>query len=168
MRGLDIRIVSLRHPTDQAVHPIHRDIRAPVKYLPEYLYQEPLRVLRAWLHRRRLQTYRTARQAWLRDLIRDPTPNRIRRFGQALGLAHELPRDVGWLHAHFIHPPGSVARYASLLTGLPWSCSAHAKDIWTTPAWELREKLAATAWAVTCTAQGRDYLAALAPAADRV
>jgi glycosyltransferase involved in cell wall biosynthesis len=49
-----------------------------------------------------------------------------------------------------------------------WSCSAHAKDIWTTPAWEKREKLAAAAWAVTCTAQGRDHLAALAPTADRV
>jgi glycosyltransferase involved in cell wall biosynthesis len=72
------------------------------------------------------------------------------------------------LHAHFIHTPGSVARYASLLSGLPWSCSAHAKDIWTTPQWEKREKLAAAAWAVTCTAHGRDHLAALAPGADRV
>ena len=40
-------------------------------------------------------------------------------------LAHELPHDVTWLHAHFIHTPASVARYASLATGLPWSCSAH-------------------------------------------
>ena len=168
MRGLDIRIASLRHPTDRTVHPIHREIRAPVAYLPEYLYQEPLRVLRAWHHSRRLSGYRAARQAWLRDLRRDPTPNRVRRFGQALVLSCELPRDVTWLHAHFIHTPGSVARYASLLTGLPWSCSAHAKDIWTTPAWEKREKLAAAAWAVTCTAQGRDHLAALAPTADRV
>lgn len=167
-RGLDIRIVSLRHPTDRTVHPIHREIRAAVAYLPEYLYQEPLRVLRAWRHGQRLQGYRAARQAWLRDLRRDPTPNRIRRFGQALVLARELPRDVGWLHAHFIHTPGSVAHYASLLTGLPWSCSAHAKDIWTTPAWEKREKLAAAAWAVTCTAQGRDHLAALAPPGDRI
>jgi len=167
-RGLDIRIASLRHPTDRAVHPIHREIRAPVAYLPEYLYQEPLRVLRAWRHGRRLPGYPAARQAWLRDLRRDRTPNRIRRFGQALVLARELPRDVTWLHAHFIHTPGSVARYASLLTGLPWSCSAHAKDIWTTPEWEKREKLASAAWAVTCTAQGRDHLAALAPATDRV
>jgi glycosyltransferase involved in cell wall biosynthesis len=167
-RGLDIRIASLRHPTDRAVHPIHREIRAPVAYLPEYLYQEPLRVLRAWRHGRRLPGYPAARQAWLRDLRRDRAPNRIRRFGQALVLARELPRDVTWLHAHFIHTPGSVARYASLLTGLPWSCSAHAKDIWTTPEWEKREKLASAAWAVTCTAQGRDHLAALAPATARV
>ena len=167
-RGLDIRIASLRHPTDRTVHPIHREIRAPVAYLPEYLYQEPLRVLRAWWRDHRLPGYRAARRAWLRDLWRDRTPNRIRRFGQALVLADELPRDVGRLHAHFIHTPGSVARYASLLSGLPWSCSAHAKDIWTTPAWEKREKLDAAAWTVTCTAQGRDHLAALAPIPDRV
>jgi len=86
-RGLDIRIASLRHPTDGAVHPIHREVRAPVAYLPEYLYQEPLRVLRGWCHCRQLPGYRAARRAWLRDLRRDPTPNRIRRFGQALVLA---------------------------------------------------------------------------------
>jgi len=167
-RGLDIRIASLRHPTDRAVHPIHREIRAPITYLPEYLYQEPLRVWRAWRRGRRLPGYRDARRAWLRDLRRDLTSNRVRRFGQALVLACERPPEVTWLHAHFIHTPGSVARYASLLTGLPWSCSAHAKDIWTTPSWEKREKLAAAAWAVTCTAQGRDHLAALAPTPDRV
>ncbi len=33
-RGLDIRIVSLRHPTDKARHPVHDEIRAPVRYLP--------------------------------------------------------------------------------------------------------------------------------------
>ena len=27
-RGLDIRIVSLRHPTDRAIHPVHREIDA--------------------------------------------------------------------------------------------------------------------------------------------
>ena len=35
--GLDIRIVSLRNPTDKDVHPVHREIKAPVLYLPEYL-----------------------------------------------------------------------------------------------------------------------------------
>jgi len=167
-RGLDIRIASLRHPTDRTVHPIHREIRAPVMYLPEYLYQEPRRIFRAWREVRRRPGYRTAALTWLRDLRRDRTPNRIRRFGQALVLAHELPPGVGRLHAHFIHTPASVARYASLLTGLPWTCSAHAKDIWTTPDWEKREKLAAAGWVVACTAQGRDHLAALAPAPDKV
>src|SRR5919201_3198698 len=163
-RGLDILIVSLRRPTDERVHPVHREIRAPVCYLPEYLLREPWRVLRAWRAVRKFPTYESARTQWLRDLGRDPTPNRLRRFGQALVLAAELPRDVERLHAHFLHTPASVARYAAALLGLPWSGSAHAKDIWTTPDWEKREKLASCEWLVTCTRANRDHLAALAPA----
>src|SRR3546814_4843479 len=51
--GMDIRIVSLRRPTDSAVHPVHREIAAPVLYLPEYLYREPARVWRGWRAARR-------------------------------------------------------------------------------------------------------------------
>ena len=162
-RGLDILIVSLRRPTDARTHPVHAEVRAPVHYLPEYLYRQPLRVLRAWRKVRRWPTYGDARRQWLRDLARDATPNRVRRFGQALVLAAELPGDVDRLHAHFLHTPASVTRYAALLKRLPWTGSAHAKDIWTIPEWEKREKLASCAWLVTCTAANRDHLAALAP-----
>jgi glycosyltransferase involved in cell wall biosynthesis len=166
--GLDILIVSLRHPTDKAIHPVHRQIAAERLYLPEYLYQEPLRVLRSWRRARRLPGYHAARRAWLADLVRDKTPNRIRRFGQALVLAAELPADIDRLHAHFIHTPASVTRYAAMMRGLEWSVSAHAKDIWTTPDWEKREKLAAASWAVTCTETGHRHLVGLAPAPQRV
>lgn len=161
-RGLDIRIVALRHPTDRKRHALHDEIRAPVHYLPEYLWREPLRVWRGWRAGRRLPNFGVAWRAFLRDLRRDRTPNRIRRFGQALVLARELPEGVGRLHAHFLHTPASVTRYAALLRGLPWSVAAHAKDIWTIPDWEAREKLGEAEWAVTCTASGRARLEALA------
>jgi glycosyltransferase involved in cell wall biosynthesis len=167
-RGLDIDIVSLRHPTESRRHPIHDDIQADVLYLPEYLHHEPARVLTAWRSARKRTGYSLAWAAFHADLLRDPTRNRVRRFGQAAVLAHELPAGVHQLHAHFLHTPASVTRYASLLTGIPWSCSAHAKDIWTTPEWEKREKLATVDWLVTCTGVGRDHLAALAPEDDRV
>jgi glycosyltransferase involved in cell wall biosynthesis len=167
-RGLDILIVSLRHPTDTAIHPVHRQIAAERLYLPEYLYQEPLRVWRSWRKARRLPGYKAARRVWLADLVRDKTPNRIRRFGQALVLAAELPADVDRLHAHFIHTPASVTRYAAAVRGLQWSLSAHAKDIWTTPDWEQREKLADASWAVTCTGIGHEHLAGQAPEPRRV
>ncbi|MFZ2005187.1 MAG: glycosyltransferase [Stellaceae bacterium] len=162
-RGLKILIVSLRHPTDKTTHPVHAEIAAERLYLPEYLYQEPLRVWRGWRAARRLPGYKAARRTWLADLLRDKTPNRVRRFGQALVLAAELPPDIDWLHAHFLHTPASVTRYAAMMAGREWSVSAHAKDIWTTPEWEKREKLADAAWAVTCTALGHAHLAALAP-----
>lgn len=167
-RGAALRIFSLRRPTDRRLHPVHREIQAPVAYLPEYLHREIARVVRAWRSVRRLPGYAAARRAWLRDLRRDPTPNRMRRFGQALVLARELPDDVRHVHAHFLHTPASVARYAAMLAGLPWSVSAHAKDIWTSPEWEKREKLAACSWAVACSASARDHLAELAPSGDTV
>jgi glycosyltransferase involved in cell wall biosynthesis len=167
-RGLRALLVSLRHPTETQRHPVHDRIRAAVSYLPEYLYQEPLRLLRGWWAARRLPGYRTAQAQWLRDWRRDPTPNRGRRWGQALVLARELPASVCWLHVHFLHTPASVVRYAAMMRGLPWSGSAHAKDIWTTPDWEIAEKLADCRWLVTCTAAGHHRLASLAPGSDTV
>lgn len=161
--GFVLRIVALRRPTDSRTHPIHGEIQASVAYLPEYLREEPLRVLRGLIACRRKPGFKAAFRTWLRDLGRDPTPNRVRRFGQALVLAAELPADVGHLHAHFIHTPASVTRYASLLTGLDWSCSAHAKDIWTSTDWDLEGKLASAEFTVTCTGAGRDHLNRLAP-----
>ena len=165
-RGFALRLISLRHPTDSKRHPVHGEIQAPVSYLPEYLYQEPLRVLRGWGRARRLPGYRAAWRAFQRDLARDRTPNRVWRFGQACVLAAELPDDVDRLYAHFLHTPASVTRYAARMRGLPWSVSAHAKDIWTIPEWEKREKLAEADWLVTCTAFGADHLSKLAPQTD--
>ncbi len=167
-RGIALHIASLRHPTDTQTHPIHSEISASVDYLPEYLHTEPRRVLEAWAAVRRLPGYRSALAAFHADFVRDPTRNRIRRFGQACVLVRSLPTKTTRLHAHFLHTPASVARYAALMTGLPWSCSAHAKDIWTTPQWEIREKLASLDWLATCTAFGADYLKQLAPHPETV
>ncbi|MEQ9815529.1 MAG: glycosyltransferase family 4 protein [Azospirillaceae bacterium] len=155
-------IVSLRRPHDDAVHDLNRAITAPVVYLPEYLHEEPARVARARDWARRQPGYAAAYAAFRADLRRDATRNRWRRFGQACVLANELPGDVDFLYVHYLHTPASVARYAALIRGLPFAVSAHAKDIWTTPAWELAEKLAAARWVVTCTRANRDHLAALA------
>jgi glycosyltransferase involved in cell wall biosynthesis len=167
-RGLEILIVSLRHPTDRTTHPIHRLIRAPLLYLPEYLYKEPSRVRHGWLKSRRYPGYTAARAAWLADLRRDPTSNRVRRFGQALVMAAELPENISHIHAHFLHTPASVARYAALMTGLSWTASAHARDVWTQPEWESSIKLTEARWVVTCSETARRYLASLTSRSESV
>ena len=161
-RGLRQHIISLRHPTDVKRHPLHDAIKAPVTYLPEYLHQEPMRVWRAWNKVRSWPRFLSAKNLWLADLRRDRTRNRVRRWGQAMVLANELPPTIEHLHAHFLHTPTSVTRYAAALSGLPWSVSAHAKDIWTSPAWEKQEKLAECDWAVTCTGFGARHLSDMA------
>lgn len=166
--GFDLEIISLRHPTDRATHPVHREIGAPVNYLPEYLHDEPQRVLKAWWKARRLPGYSRAFRVFLRDLTRDFTRNRVRRFGQAVVIAAEYAPRIGFFYVHFIHTPGSATRYAAIMADRRYAISAHAKDIWTTPEWELRDKLADCQWCVTCTAGGRKALAALAPDPARV
>jgi hypothetical protein len=118
LAGLPVRIVSLRRPTDTTVHPIHREIEADILYLPEYLLAESVRVWRSWRKVRSLPGYGRARAVWLADLKRDPTPNRVRRWGQAMVLAAEHDPAFGHIHAHFLHTPASVARYAALMLGI--------------------------------------------------
>lgn len=156
--GLDLALVALRRPTDTKRHPVHEEIKAPVLYLPEYLHEEPIRVLKAVIKGLLRPGFWKALAATARDFTRDATRNRIRRFGQAAVLAAELPERVGWLHAHFIHTPASATAYASMITGIPWTCSAHAKDIWTSPDWELAGKLTTNRWTVTCTQTGHAHL----------
>lgn len=170
--GHAFEIWSLRHPTDIKRHPLHEQLQARVNYLPEYLYEEPDRVWRAREKAQQLPGYREAYRIWRADLRRDATPNRIRRFGQACVLAAEMPDEVLGLYAHFLHTPSSVARYAAIMRGLPWGFSAHAKDIWTSPEWEIREKLSAAhhgaAFGATCTGFGTKHLQEMADTSDRV
>lgn len=168
LAGFDLVIVSLRRPTDTATHPVHGEIAADLLYLPEYLHEEPLRVLRGLWVAMKQPGFRQTFRAFLRDLRRDFSRNRIRRLGQAAVLVREWPEGGYWLHAHFIHTPASVADYAARIMQRDWSVSAHAKDIWTSPDWDLAGKLDRARWAVTCTASGHRHLRALAQDPARV
>ena len=170
--GLEFEIWSLRHPTDKKTHPLHDRLQAPVRYLPEYLRDEPRRVAEAVGAAPALPGFDVAAEIYRQDVERDDTPNRRRRWGQACVMAHELPSSTVGLYAHFLHTPSSVARYTAILRGLPWSFSAHAKDIWTSPEWELREKLSAETYGAefgaTCTGFGAEHLQNLADTRSRV
>ncbi|MGF7163104.1 glycosyltransferase involved in cell wall biosynthesis [Rhodoligotrophos appendicifer] len=165
--GLCLRLYSLRDPTDTAVHPVHKEIVAPVVYLPEYIVDDPMRVGKGLVRALFMPGLIPALRIFLKDLWRDRTHSRGRRFGQAAVLARELPKDVSQIYSHFLHTPSSVARYAAVLRGLPWCFSAHAKDIWTTPDWEKREKILDAVWGTTCTEYGFHHLQSLVPEGQR-
>ncbi|EJC85196.1 glycosyltransferase [Rhizobium leguminosarum bv. trifolii WSM2297] len=166
--GFDLTLISMRRPTDKKRHPVHDEIRARVVYLPEYLHEEPIRVLKGLIAGFSKPGFKALIKRFLADLKRDISRNRFRRLGQALVLGREWPDGGQWLHAHFIHTPASVTEYASILTGTPWTCSAHAKDIWTSPDWELQEKLGSARWAVTCTRTGYEHMRMLTSRKDAV
>ncbi|MCY4218602.1 MAG: glycosyltransferase family 4 protein [Gammaproteobacteria bacterium] len=166
--GINLIIYSLRHPTDRDVHPIHSMIQAQVQYLPEYLIWHPFRVLFGLVYSFRSKNFTQLLRVFSQDLRRDFSVNRVRRLGQAMVLYREIAEDRNWIYAHFLHTPASVACYCSILSDIPWSCSAHAKDIWTSQKWEIQEKLNRLEWLVTCTASNREYLSGLSSRSDNI
>ena len=155
-RGLDILIVSLRHPTDRrSPSGASPDPRRRCSTCPNICTRSRCACWRGWRRARRLPGYRAARRAWLADLRRDPTPNRIRRFGQALVLAAELPAGCRSAACAFpAHPGlggalcGADARAAVERLG---ACQGHLDDPGLGKAREARRR---RDWAVTCTASG--------------
>ena len=166
--GIKQLIVALRRPYDPYLHPVHEEIEAEVLYLPEYLKDDRERVKKAQQWAKGQENYKKLRKAFEQDRLKDRSAGLFRRLGQAIVLAHELPRDITHLHTHYLHVPATVTRYAALLTGLDWSFSAHAKDIWTGKDWDLRQKLNSAKWGVTCTRVNADYLKSLADDPDRI
>ena len=92
-----------------------------------------------------------------------PKKQYIKEFLRATALADRLFRapEIYHLHAHFSHGATTVTWLASLITGLPFSFTAHAKDIYCeslNPAGLLSRKMDAAEFVVTCTEANRKYL----------
>lgn len=62
------------------------------------------------------------------------------------------------LHAHFLSLPSTIALIMSKLSGIAFSCSAHAHDIFTTGKPELVKKTTAAKLVITCTRFNLEYL----------
>ncbi|HKP87116.1 MAG TPA: glycosyltransferase family 4 protein [Blastocatellia bacterium] len=87
----------------------------------------------------------------------------LKEFLQAALIADKLSHapDVRHLHAHFCHGAATVTWLVSMMTGLPFSFTAHAKDIYCeslNPAGLLKRKMDAARFVVTCTDANREYL----------
>lgn len=159
-RGLAFSLHALRRPgSDVAL--VDNKVEAPPQYLPEYLHDTPLSVARAFVAARTLPGFGAAWRAVRGDLRDEFARARVRRFGQACVLAAQMPSSVRHIYAHFAHSPASVARYAALMRGIGFSISAHAKDIWTAPDWDLKRKLAGAGFVTVCNKAGHERLKAL-------
>src|SRR2546425_5994048 len=62
------------------------------------------------------------------------------------------------LHAHFASSPALVALLTSRITGVPYTVTAHAKDIYVSHPDDLRAKLREARAVVTCTEYNRQHL----------
>ena len=90
-------------------------------------------------------------------------------FPQAMEFsAHMQERGVRHLHANWATYPATAAMIISRLSGIPFSFSGHATDIFVHHAM-LEEKLAAARFVITCTSFNRGYLGDKCPEArDKV
>jgi len=160
--GFTIHIYAMRHPRETFSHESVKAIRATVDYLPQTLLAPMPRFIihNTILGARNLGSYTQALRLVARRFLRTRKSATIKHLLQAGYLVNRLlgKRNVIHLHAHFAHSPTSVAMFASRMSGLPFSFSAHAKDIFTSDARQIREKVALAQFVLTCSEYGRQYL----------
>ncbi|PYL42987.1 MAG: colanic acid biosynthesis glycosyltransferase WcaL [Verrucomicrobia bacterium] len=160
-RGLDLRIFSAKDPTEQLVNAKVADVRAPVFYLAFHgryskIFFGNLRIA-SRQPGRYLKTLAHALGYGRRDILR--------RFFQAGYLAEQLRRDsVAHLHAHFATAPATVAMFTHELTGVPFTFTAHARDIYSDTQPELlRAEMKRARSVVTVTEYNRRHLRQIDP-----
>ena len=124
--GVRVVVFSMKPPAESVRQPGVDRVRAPVIVLPERASRARLAASHLWCFLRRPWRYaRTA--AFVRR--RGSESTRI-KFLHAAVLAHEARRlGVQHLHAHFATAPARQAKLASMLSGVPFSFTAHAKDL---------------------------------------
>ena len=158
-RGVPLRIFSVREPDAGPSHSKVAQVRAKVTCLA--LRPHWKQAVAANL---RLLCQQPGR--YLRILLEIITANAIRHrfdpprtFFQAGYLADILSREpADHLHAHFASTPTRVAMLAHRLSGIPYTFTAHAKDIYLSNLGALRVRLEGARGVVTCTQYNRDFL----------
>jgi glycosyltransferase involved in cell wall biosynthesis len=162
--GVPLRIYTLAPPSDDVSHPAVAQVRAPVLQVPGPLAGEPLRFAARHLREALASPWRYL-QALLKALARGRAGGRD--FARAAWLAGQLREDgVAHLHTHFISTPADVAELVSAMSGVPFSISAHAKDIYLSRPDHLNRKLHAARFTVTCTDFNCRTLRRIAPTAN--
>ena len=163
--GFPIHLFSMRRPRENFTHQSVNQIQAAVDYLPETLLKPLPRLLyrNCLLAAQRPRIYARALKIAFQRFLRTHKSATLKHLFQAGYLVQRLMPDrrIIHLHAHFAHSPASVAMFASILSGRPFSFTAHAKDIYTSDPRQLKEKAALAKFVVTCTEYNRRYLMAL-------
>lgn len=161
-RGFQLQLFSILDPQETLLHQAFQQVRAPLCYL----HQEDPRATRQAFVRSQLWLLRTrplrTLRVWLYVLLKRRHLMTFQRLLEASRLAELIEeRNIHWLHAHFAHGPTSVAHFVHLLTGIPFSFSAHAKDVYQSAPDLLIRKIQCARFVATCTQASRDYLMGL-------
>lgn len=191
--GVGLSIFSVKKLQGQKNHAMVNDIKAPVTYLPQ---ADPLREARfsQWLKDNwpkfsgsHFQLFKNKPLPYLSALAEclvmtfqyrtgwfaPPREVFIKEFLQAGYIANAVleAKNIRHLHAHFCHGSTTIAMFASKMSGLPFSFTAHAKDIYLkelNPGKLLQKKMRRCEFLVTCTGANEMHLQRLAPKGARI
>jgi colanic acid/amylovoran biosynthesis glycosyltransferase len=158
-QGVTLRIFSLREPDDGIFHGEVALVRGDVTYIQ---WRRVLTVARAHARVFRRSPARYARTLLL--ALRRRRVTSVKYFVKAGVIADHVQREgIGHVHAHFASSAASVALDVHRLTGVPYSVTAHAKDIYRhdLDLDYLRAKLDQARFAVTVSDYNRDHLSRL-------
>ena len=158
-QGVSLRIFSIKEPNREPVHDGVAQVRAKVTYLDlprHWTSALPANARSFWRWPGR---YCRALVEASATVIRHRHLAALRHFLKAGYLADMLFREpVAHLHAHFATSPSLVAMFTHQLTGVPYSLTAHAKDIYVNRPDLIRAEIGRAQAVVTCTDYNRRYL----------
>jgi glycosyltransferase involved in cell wall biosynthesis len=156
-RGVPIHIFALAPSRDPKFHEGVTRLRAPIVYIPGPAdHASLLRYVRA-AAARHPQSFRRE----LLAVLARGRPKLLWRFLQAAYVAERAARvRVDRLHAHFANRSTTVARLASRISGIPYSFTAHAFDIYRTDVSPriLRRKIDDANFVITISESNQDLL----------
>jgi colanic acid/amylovoran biosynthesis glycosyltransferase len=151
--GVEVVIFALRPPIDSHFQDTIAQVRAPVHYIKD----QGIRIDDLWAALR--ETRMLGPGLW--NALDNALEEDPRAVYQALVLALEANRQgISHLHAHFATLATAVARLAASFTGLPYSFTCHAKDIFheEVQSTRLAQYLREAAAVITVSEFNRNYL----------
>lgn len=165
--GFTMRLFPMRQPRESFSHASVKKIRARVDYLPTELFADFFHLLRPniFLAAKKPGKFKKTLATAARGISKGKELATLKHLLQAGYLTnHHLEKDqsIAQLHGHFAHSPTSVTMFASLLSDVPFSFTAHAKDIYTSDQEKLRKKITQARFVVTCTRHNAEYLQTIA------
>jgi glycosyltransferase involved in cell wall biosynthesis len=169
--GVSIQIFALTNPHEKTVQMQVNQVRAPVHYLAESTPPRPL----GNLIRENAEVARRYFQGYVRALIYVAlnkkidegytASNRWECFLQAVHLIRVLVTEerrtgkkIDHLHAHFAHDPALIAYLVHSITGLPFSFTAHARDLYQVPEKVMTDRIRESTAVITCCRANLEYL----------
>ena len=163
--GADLRIFSLLAPEPPPYHAIAAEVAALVHSAPLDQRAAWGRLARAHAACATASPWRYALAVWsaIAWSARSAKPLSVwRQFIRAGFVAARCRVDrVRHIHAHFANAPAAVAHFASQLTGVPFSFTAHAKDLYLSPVRVIRRRARSAAFVATCTKYNVQYIETL-------